>query len=61
MTNNEITVKIISSKEKLITDLEQKGFSSGRTLLQQRILQIAEVPEEGPRPPFYICLRQVEQ
>ena len=29
--NNEITVKVISSKEKLITDLEQKGFSSGRT------------------------------
>lgn len=29
--NNEITVKIISSKEKLINDLEQKGFSSGRT------------------------------
>lgn len=28
--NNEITVKIITSKEKLISALEQKGFSSGR-------------------------------
>ena len=27
---NEITVKVISSKEKLITNLEQKVFTSGR-------------------------------
>lgn len=29
--NNEITVKVISSKEKLIAVLKQKGFTSGRT------------------------------
>lgn len=29
--NNEITVKVISSKEKLIAALKQKGFTSGRT------------------------------
>ena len=28
---NEITVKVISTKEELITNLEQKGFTSGRT------------------------------
>ena len=28
--NNEITVKVISSKEKLISVLKQKGFTSGR-------------------------------
>lgn len=28
--NNEITVKVISSKEKLIAVLKQKGFTSGR-------------------------------
>lgn len=29
--NNEITVKITSSKEKLLSILKEKGFTSGRT------------------------------
>ena len=31
--NNEITVKVLSSKEELINNLKQKGFSPGRTFM----------------------------
>lgn len=31
--NNEITVKVTSSKEELITNLKRKGFNTGRTFI----------------------------